>query len=332
METLLEARNLWIEVSVNGSWLPAVQDLNFTVYAGEILGIVGESGCGKSLTALSLPGLLPGGTRRRDGSVYFEGRDLTGLCEKELRPVRGRDIAMVFQEPLPSLNPLMSAGRQIAETLELHGQKDRDLNRKKVLELMGQLELPVPEKLINAYPHQLSGGMCQRVMLALALIGRPKLLIADEPTTALDQNTGSQILSLISNSNRERGTSVLFISHDLSAIQKICSRVLVMYSGSIVEEGPVEAVFSRPAHEYTRLLLGAIPDRKRKGRPLANIPGRVPSLEERPGGCPFSGRCPSVQERCLSAFPEERLIAAVDAGTAGRKHSSRCVLYPEGQN
>ncbi|MDR1429340.1 MAG: ABC transporter ATP-binding protein [Spirochaetaceae bacterium] len=334
METLLDVRNLSIEVSVNASWLQAVEDINFTVYAGEILGIVGESGCGKSLTALSIPGLLPRGARRQGGSVWFEGRDLTVLGEKELRPLRGRDITMVFQEPLPSLNPLMRTGRQIAETLELHGYRDRDLNRKKVLELMGQLGLPDPERLFNAYPHQLSGGMCQRVMLALALIGGPKLLIADEPTTALDQDTGGQILSLISLINRERGTSVLCISHDLSVIQKVCSRVLVMYAGRIVEEGPVEAVFSRPAHEYTRLLLGAIPDRRRKGQKLANIPGRVPSLEERSGGCPFSGRCPGVLDLCLSAFPEKKLISAggsaADSGGSGAKrgeHSSRCVLY-----
>jgi peptide/nickel transport system ATP-binding protein len=331
METLLDVQNLSIGVSINGSWLSAVLDLSFTVYAGEILGIVGESGCGKSLTALSIPGLLPRGTKRQAGAVYFGGRDLAGLDEKELRPVRGREITMVFQEPLPSLNPLMRTGRQIAETLELHGQKDRGLNRKKVLELMEQLGLPDPVRLINAYPHQLSGGMCQRVMLALALISGPKLLIADEPTTALDQNTGVQILSLISGVNREKGTSVLLISHDLSVIQRICSRVLVMYSGRIVEEGPVEAVFSQPAHEYTRLLLEAIPDRKRKGQRLAGIPGRVPSIEERPAGCPFSSRCPGVQESCLAAFPPKRLIAASgfkDGPDAKRgEHSSSCVLY-----
>jgi peptide/nickel transport system ATP-binding protein len=262
--------------------------------------------------------------------VYFGGRDLAVLGEKELRPVRGREITMVFQEPLPSLNPLMSSGRQIAETLELHGQKNKALNRKKVLELMEQLGLPDPPRLINAYPHQLSGGMCQRVMLALALISGPKLLIADEPTTALDQHTGSQILSLISGINREKGTSVLLISHDLSVIQSVCSRVLVMYLGRIVEAGPVGAVFSRPAHEYTRLLLGAVPDRKRKGQRLAGIPGRVPSLEERPGGCPFSSRCPGVLESCLAAFPQKRLIAGSgDVPDAKRgEHSSSCVRYP----
>ncbi|MDR0389923.1 MAG: ABC transporter ATP-binding protein [Spirochaetaceae bacterium] len=326
METLLDIRNLSIGVNIEGSWLPAVLDISFTVYKGEVLGIVGESGCGKSLTALSIPGLLPRGARRQNGAIYFEGRDLAGLDEEELRPLRGSKISMVFQEPLPSLNPLMSAGRQIAETLELHGEKDN--NREKVIALMGRLGLPEPEKLINAYPHQLSGGMCQRVMLALALISGPRLLIADEPTTALDQNTGEQILSLISGVTREGTSSALLISHDLSVIQSVCSRVLVMYSGRIVEEGPVEAVFSRPAHEYTRLLLGAIPDRKRKGQRLAGIPGRVPSIAERPAGCPFNKRCPSAQDLCSVAFPAKRRAKALSEDAQGGEHSSRCVLYP----
>jgi oligopeptide/dipeptide ABC transporter ATP-binding protein len=319
---MLEVRDLSVGVKRGGAYPAAVEHIDFCVYPGEILGIVGESGCGKSLSALSIPGLLPPAARLLGGSAVFEGRDLFSIGEAELRRIRGGEITMVFQEPYASLNPLMRVGKQIAEVLELHGREDRSLNRKRVLEFMEKLDLP--EKTAGAYPHQLSGGMCQRVMLALALIGRPKLLIADEPTTALDQHTEAQILALIAGVNREQGTSVLFISHDLSVIRRLCTRVLVMYSGRIAEEGPVEEVFTAPAHEYTRLLLGAVPGRELRGRPLAMIPGRVPAIEERPRGCPFNTRCPRAGEACFRSFPEKR--------ETGRDHYSRCILYPNGKS
>jgi peptide/nickel transport system ATP-binding protein len=306
MGALLELRDLRILIKGN----IAVDGLSFQVDQGEILGLVGESGCGKSLTALSIPALLPQGGSLAGGKVLFQGRDLGALGEKELRLLRGKEISMVFQEPLSSLNPLLRIGRQITEPLELHGQKDRGKNGKRAVEIMESLGLPEPEKLMRLYPHQLSGGMCQRVMIAMAMIAGPRLLIADEPTTALDVSIQTQILELLKKINRETGTSILFISHDLSVINRICRRVLVMYAGKLVEQGRVEEVFTRPCHEYTRGLLGSLPGRKGKGKALANIPGRVPPIEApRLPGCPFAPRCPRALDRCAAAFPGETSLS-----------------------
>jgi peptide/nickel transport system ATP-binding protein len=306
MAVLLRVRDLRILIKGN----IAVDGLSFHVDQGEIVGLVGESGCGKSLTALSIPALLPQGGSVAGGSVVFRGRDTASLGERELRALRGREISMVFQEPLSSLNPLVRIGRQITEPLELHGQRDRAGNRKRALEIMESLGLPEPDKLLRLYPHQLSGGMCQRVMIALAMITGPRLLIADEPTTALDVSVQAQILELLKKINRERGTSILFISHDLSVINRICRRVLVMYAGKLVEEGTVEEVFTRPCHEYTRGLLGALPGRQGKGKPLTNIPGRVPPIEApRPPGCPFAPRCSRALDKCRASFPGETALS-----------------------
>jgi peptide/nickel transport system ATP-binding protein len=284
----------------------AVDGISFFIREAEILGIVGESGCGKSLTALSIPGLLPEAAALTGGSIRYRGREFSVLRERDLREIRGREIAMVFQEPRSSLNPLLRVGKQIIEPLELHGERDKALMRGKALSLMRGLGLPEPEKLLSLYPHQLSGGMCQRVMIAMAMICGPRLLIADEPTTALDVSIQAQILELLRGINRETGTAILFISHDLSVIQAVCHRVLVMYAGKLVEQGPVGEVFTHPGHEYTRGLLGSIPGRSSKGRPLANIPGRVPPIEEkRPPGCPFAPRCPRASAPCREGFPPE---------------------------
>jgi oligopeptide/dipeptide ABC transporter ATP-binding protein len=301
---LLSVKGLTIDIVQGKDIFSAVKNISFELGEREILGIVGESGCGKSLTALSIPGLLPRAAEAGSGSVFFEGRDLLTLPEQELCRVRGNEISMVFQEPLLSLNPLLRIGRQIEEPLLLHGKKDRAANRQQVLDIMARLGLPDPPGLIRAYPHQLSGGMCQRVMIALAMICGPRLLITDEPTTALDATIQAQILELIKKINRERGTAILFISHDLSIIRRLCHRVLVMYAGKIVESGKVEDVFRRPLHEYTRGLIGSIPERKRKGSALSNIPGKVPSVEEQLPGCPFAPRCAKARERCREAFPE----------------------------
>jgi oligopeptide/dipeptide ABC transporter ATP-binding protein len=244
---------------------------------------------------------------------------MLSLTERELQKIRGKEISMIFQEPVSSLNPLATVGAQIAETLELHGEKDKALIKNRVRELMEKLGLPDTEKLIKAYPHLLSGGMCQRVMIALAIICRPRLLIADEPTTALDFNTQSHLLSLMKEINREMGTSILFISHDLGVVKNFCDRVLVMYSGSILEEGGTEEIFSHPAHEYTRGLLGSIPNMANRGGELANISGKVPSLEEgRPAGCPFHPRCAQSTAACKGEFPTARFVSAA--------HTTRCVL------
>jgi peptide/nickel transport system ATP-binding protein len=290
-----------------------------------MLGLVGESGSGKSLTALSIAGLLSENKKVTGGSILFQKNagssvlNLLTLPEKELEVIRGAEISMIFQEPFSSLNPLMKIGDQIAEALKLHGERDKALIKSRVREIMKKLGLPDPEKLANAYPHQLSGGMCQRVMIALAVICRPRLLIADEPTTALDFTTQSQILSLLKEINRDMGASILFISHDLSVIGSNCSRVLVMYSGRILEEGGTEEVFSNPAHEYTRGLLASTPGKANKPQALANIPGRVPSLEEgRPQGCPFHPRCSKVKPACKQSFAPERSV--------GANHRTRCIL------
>ncbi|MDR0399914.1 MAG: ABC transporter ATP-binding protein [Treponema sp.] len=314
MAYLLTVRDLRIEIKGRA----AVEGISFSMEEGEILGIVGESGCGKSLTALSIPLLLPEPASIAGGSVLYRGRDLSLLNEGELKDLRGREISMVFQEPRSSLNPLIRVGRQITEPLELHGKGDRELNRRRALALMEDLGLREGEKLLDLYPHQLSGGMCQRVMIAAAMICGPRLLIADEPTTALDVSIQAQILGLLKKINRETGTAILFISHDLSVIRSLCGKVLVMYAGKLVERGPVEEVFSRPAHEYTRGLLGAIPGPASRGRPLANIPGRVPPIEEdRPPGCPFAPRCPRAAAPCRERFPPEADL--------GGGHSAACL-------
>jgi peptide/nickel transport system ATP-binding protein len=305
---LLCVKDLTIDIVRGKKSFSAVKSIGFELEEGEILGIVGESGCGKSLTALSIPGLLPRAAEVSSGSVIFAGQNLLGLAERELCRVRGNEISMIFQEPLLSLNPLLRIGGQIEESLLLHGKKDRRKNRERILEIMANLGLPDPPGLVRAYPHQLSGGMCQRVMIALAMICGPRLLIADEPTTALDATIQAQILELIKTINKKRGTAVLFISHDLSIIRRLCRRVLVMYAGKIVESGKVETVFNGPLHEYTKGLIGSIPDRKRKGSALANIPGKVPSIEEQLPGCPFAPRCVKARERCRAAFPETVLF------------------------
>jgi oligopeptide/dipeptide ABC transporter ATP-binding protein len=321
---LLSLKNLSIGIlSKDGKKIySCVEDISFDIYPGEILGLLGESGSGKSMAALSIAGLLGENKKVTGGQVLFQKDDsiidLLKLSEKELMEIRGKEISMVFQEPYSSLNPLMKVGDQIAETLELHGGKDKAGIRAQVRELIEKLKLSDPEKLMDSYPLRLSGGMCQRVMIALAIICKPRLLVADEPTTALDVNTQAQILGMLKEINRDIGTSILFISHDLALIRKLSSRVLVMYSGRILEEGITEEVFSNPAHEYTKCLLASIPDKSRRGKDLAAIPGSIPSLEEgRPKGCPFNPRCGKTSPLCLEEFSSER--------KAGPGHTTRCI-------
>ncbi|MDR2618393.1 MAG: ABC transporter ATP-binding protein [Treponema sp.] len=303
---LLWVQGLSVGIKTGGKTLIAVDDISFKVGSGEIVGIVGESGCGKTLTALSIPRLLPGGMEILRGIILLNGLDTVTLSSKELCRIRGKDVSMVFQEHSSSLNPLRRVGSQIAESLELHGLREKKRLREAALEAMDKTGLPNAERLFMAYPHELSGGMRQRAMIALAAISGPKLLIADEPTTALDVTIQAQILSLLKTINRELGMSILFISHDLAVINQICDRVLVMYAGKIVEEGTVGNIFWHPVHEYTRGLMGSIPAKSMKGRPLANIPGKVPSLEEKQStGCPFAPRCKRLLNRCFERFPEK---------------------------
>ena len=329
LEALLKVENLSIGIrrytkASSSMLLSSVEDISFEIYPGEILGIVGESGSGKSLTALSIPGLLGDNKEVSSGSILFgeEKRNLLTLTEKELQKIRGKDISMIFQEPFSSLNPLIKAGEQIAETLFLHGSRDRVKNKSLVIELLKKLKMPRPEKIYDTYPHRLSGGMCQRIMIAMAVICRPRLLIADEPTTALDINTQSEIISLLKEINSDFGTSILFISHDLSVIKNLCSRILVMYSGRFLEEGSVDEIFNNPAHEYTKSLIGAIPNRVSRGKALTVISGRIPSLEEgRPQGCPFHPRCARAISLCKGKFLPKLSI--------NPKHKTHCILGVE---
>lgn len=317
IKTLLEVKNLSVSIKSGGRQLSAVEDVSFEVREGEILGLVGESGSGKSLTALSIAGLLSEG-KTASGSILCGNEDLLTLSEDQLLRIRGKVISMIFQEPFSSLNPLMRIGNQIAETLTLHGETDKTLVHEKVITLMKQLKFDEAEKTAAAFPFQLSGGMCQRAMIALALICGPRLLIADEPTTALDSATQVQILNLLKEINAQMGTSILFISHDLSLVKNFCDRVIVMYCGRILEEGSSQDVFSRPDHEYTRGLFASIPLSANRGKPLAAIPGKVPSLEEgRPSGCPFHPRCKNAKDSCRIKFPAPRSV--------NDDHVSRCI-------
>ncbi|MDR2480473.1 MAG: ABC transporter ATP-binding protein [Treponema sp.] len=309
--TLLEVRNL--SVGIRGGAAPlsqkqialAIDNISFNIDAGEIAGMAGESGCGKSLTALAISRLLPAAAKIAGGTITFNGIPLHSLAEKELCQIRGNAISMIFQEPRLFLNPLMRAGAQIAETLELHGLAGKKAARSTALDTLAKLGFAEPEKIYSAFPHQLSGGMCQRVMIAIAAVCRPKLLIADEPSTALDAAAQEQILSLLKQINRDFGTAILFISHDLSVIRRFCGRFMVMYAGNIVESGPAEEIFSAAAHPYTQALIGAIPCRERRGKPLANISGRVPAITDRLPGCPFAPRCPRALKKCRTGFPPE---------------------------
>ncbi len=277
----------------------AVDGVSFQVERGEILGVVGESGCGKSVTSLSIMGLVDDPGRIEEGSsIRFDGRELTSLSEKEMRQIRGNDIAMIFQEPMTSLNPVFRVGGQIVEALRLHRNLGRKDARARAIELLELVGIPVPERRVDEYPHQLSGGMRQRVMIAMALANEPDLLIADEPTTALDVTIQAQILELLLELRREMGMGVMLITHDLGVVAEVCDRVVVMYAGQVVEEGPVDDIFRQPAHPYTQGLLAAVPRPDRTGGELAVIPGTVPPPTNWPSGCRFRDRCPYAWDVC----------------------------------
>jgi len=306
---LLEVDNLKTHFFTRDGVVRAVDGVSFTVAPGETLAIVGESGCGKSVTALSILRLIaspPG--RIIPGKVLFEGRDLLTLREDEMRRVRGNRISMIFQEPMTSLNPALTVGRQIAESLILHrGLSHKDAMASAV-EMLRKVRIPEAERRVREYPHELSGGMRQRVMIAMALACGPRLLIADEPTTALDVTIQAQILELMHELARETGASIILITHDLGVVAEMAHRVVVMYAGRKVEEAPVEELFAHPRHPYTRGLLGSMPhlgDSVRSETPqrLVEIPGVVPSLKEEQPGCLFAPRCPNVIARCTQEVP-----------------------------
>src|SRR5690348_10432702 len=306
-EPLLAIEGLRTSFRTLDGAINAVDGVSWTLAKGEILGIVGESGCGKSMTALSIMGLVPSPPGQVEGSVRLGGRELVGLPEKEMRSIRGNDISMVFQEPMTSLDPVMRIVKQIAEPLILHQGLSRKAAYARAIELLGHVRIPEPERRAQEYPHQLSGGMRQRVMIAMALACRPAVLVADEPTTALDVTIQAQILSLLLDLRREFGTSIIMITHDLGVIAQTADRVIVMYAGRKVEEAPVARIFARPHHPYTVGLLGSVPRIDRTGtvphQRLAEIEGAVPVLDQVIVGCRFAPRCPLASDRCRQEDP-----------------------------
>ncbi|MEX2697470.1 ABC transporter ATP-binding protein [Rhizobium mongolense] len=307
-DVLLDVRDLETHFYGEDSVTRALGDISFQVMKGETLGVVGESGCGKSVTALSILRLLPKQTARTiGGEVRFQGRDLLQLSEREMRKIRGDKIAMIFQDPMTSLNPVYTVGRQIAEAVQIHTGASRSIAMAKAEEMLRFVRIADPERRVNNYPYEMSGGMRQRVMIAMALACSPKLLIADEPTTALDVTIQAQILRLIVDLKERMGTAVMFITHDLGVVAETCQRVIVMYAGQLVEQANVADLFARPMHPYTQALMRSVPDR-RHGRQqrLPEIPGIVPSLREPIIGCSFAPRCPFATNICREQTPALR--------------------------
>ena len=300
---LLEIENLSVEFPSRSSVLHAVEGVSLSLDAGDVLGIVGESGSGKSVTMMALMGLVPYPGRVTASKMRFDGHDLLGLSTKDRSRLTGKDVAMIFQEPTTSLNPCFSVGFQLAETLRVHLGMDSKAAKRRSIELLEQVGISDPETRLKAYPHQLSGGMNQRVMIAMAIACNPKLLIADEPTTALDVTIQAQILDLLRSLQRERGMALVLITHNMGVVSDMAQRVAVMYAGQIMEEQPAQALFHRPRHPYTEALMAALPERSDGSARLATIPGMVPGLYDRPTGCLFAPRCSYADDDCRSQRP-----------------------------
>jgi dipeptide transport system ATP-binding protein len=303
---LLEIQNLSVEFPTSSGVLRAVDGVSLTLDEGEILGVVGESGSGKSVTMLALMGLVAYPGRVRADRLAFAGRDLLDISDGERRQLTGKDVAMIFQEPTTSLNPCFTIEFQLTETLRLHEGMDGKAARRRAIELLEQVGIPAPEGRLKAYPHQLSGGMNQRVMIAMAIACNPKLLIADEPTTALDVTIQAQILDLLLSLQRERGMALVLITHNMGVVAETAQRVMVMYAGQIMEERDAASLFEAPQHPYTAALLAALPERSVGDHRLATIPGVVPGLFDRPQGCLFSPRCAYATEHSRRVRPELR--------------------------
>ncbi len=301
---LLKVTDLAVEFGRRGRTVRVIRDVSFQIAAGEAVGLVGESGSGKSVTSLATMRLLPPRLGRVvEGRIEFQGRDLLRVPMSEMHDIRGADIAMIFQEPMSSLNPVMTIGDQISEALMLHGWSDRARRRARSIEMLGLVGIPDPEGRLGAYPHQFSGGMRQRVMIAMAIACSPKLLIADEPTTALDVTIQAQVLELMKKIRRETGMAILLISHDLGVIADICERVIVMYSGNVVEAGDIRDILTAPSHPYTRGLLKSVPRKDDDRDRLFQIPGSVPMAGSITEGCPFRARCDRAIRRCAVQMP-----------------------------
>ncbi len=305
-EVLLDVKNLKTRFKTDDGQFLAVDDVSFQLKKGQTLGIVGESGCGKSVTSLSIMRLIQKPGTIENGEILFRGQDILKMNEDQMRKIRGNEIAMIFQEPMTSLNPLFTIGNQIAEAIELHQPSlTKSQINERAVEMLKLVGIPAPEKRFHEYPHQLSGGMRQRVMIAMAISCNPSLLIADEPTTALDVTIQAQILDLMRKLQKEFQAGMILITHDLGVVAEMCQEVVVMYAGKIVEHGTVEDIFYRPKHPYTRGLLDSIPhfETGKKLTQLNTIPGLVPSLLKLPNGCRFQERCRFAQEKCKTSYP-----------------------------
>jgi peptide/nickel transport system ATP-binding protein len=319
---LLEVRHLRVEFPSRRGTLLALDDISFSIAPGEVLGVVGESGAGKSLTGSAIIGLLDPPGRIAGGEILLAGQRIDNLPYEQMRAIRGRKIGAIFQDPLTSLNPLYTIGRQLIETIRTHLPLSQDQARIRAIKLLQDTGIPAAEQRIEQYPHQFSGGMRQRVVIALALAAEPQLIVADEPTTALDVSIQAQIISLIRRLCKEHGTAVMLVTHDMGVIAETCDRVAVMYAGRLVEVGPVADVIHRPSHPYTVGLMGSIPAMDDDRERLLQIDGAMPRLNAIPTGCAFNPRCPHVVDRCRSQRPD-----LVDAGPT----RAACWLVAEGQ-
>jgi peptide/nickel transport system ATP-binding protein len=317
---LLSVEHLTTGFDIGGKFLPAVIDVSFHVRAGETLGLVGESGSGKSVTALSIIRLVQPPGRIAKGQIVFRGRDLMALGEREMQKIRGAEIALIFQEPMTALNPVFTIGNQIEETLRVHGRATRRTARQKAIELLDTVSIPEPQKRVRDYPHQLSGGLRQRALIAMSLACEPALVIADEPTTALDVTIQAQILDLLRSLQRRMGLALLLITHDLGIVAEMADRVAVMYAGRIVEEAPVKALFADPKHPYTQGLMASIPGGA-PGTRLRAIQGTVPPLGDLPPGCSFTPRCPNRFDPCPKAHPGVTVFEG--------NHTAKCYLHSD---
>ena len=326
-EPLLHVDDLQLEFKTRAGTVPVIRDLQLSLEPGKTLGIVGESGCGKSMTALSIMRLVPSPPGKiTGGRILFEGQDLLTLPERDMRSLRGNRIGMIFQEPMTSLNPVFTIGNQITEALQLHEDLDGRQARQRAIEALHAVQIPSPEKRIDEYPHQLSGGMRQRAMIAMAIACRPALLIADEPTTALDVTVQAQIFELLRDVQKQTGNSMILITHDMGAIAEMADHVVVMYAGRAVEAGPVREILKNPQHPYTAGLIRCVPHLKddpgSERTFLEEIPGMVPSLSSLGAGCAFADRCPHVMDRCHAETPPDFGIAS--------DHRAACWLAEEG--
>ncbi|MBE6011074.1 MAG: ABC transporter ATP-binding protein [Lachnospiraceae bacterium] len=327
-EKVLELKNLKTEFITKDSRLTAVNGVSFHINKGEILGLVGESGCGKSVTSLSIMRLFrdtPG--KITEGAVYYKGENITDISEREMAVIRGQDISMIFQEPLTSLNPVMRIGDQLVETILKHTSKTKHEAMEIAKEMLRKVGIPRADEIVREYPHQLSGGMNQRVMIAMAMSLNPQVLIADEPTTALDVTIQAQILELMRQINKDHGMSILLITHDLGVVAEMCQRVVVMYAGRIVEEAEVVKLFKSPLHPYTKGLINSVPVLGRRVERLESIPGNVPTLSKMPSGCKFAPRCLKKMDICVEKEPP---IFNIDEGGEIRK--CRCWLMKDLEN